>query len=55
MILANFGALFLPVIRESTPMDAWMFQLVVGAIFVVANAYYWQKREAWFSGKFRIW
>ena len=55
LILANFGALFLPVIRESTPADAWLFQLVVGAGFVAANAYYWQKREAWFSSSFRIW
>ena len=55
VILANFGAMFLPAIRESTPMDTWLFQLFVGASFVAANAYYWQKRERWFSGTFRIW
>lgn len=51
MILANFGALFLPIIRESMTADTWAFQLVVGAVFVIANAYYWHKREKWFSGE----
>jgi hypothetical protein len=50
LIVANFGALFLPAIRESTPTDSWVLQLVVGGVFVAANIAYWQKRKSWFSG-----
>lgn len=49
VILANYGTLFLPAIRESIPIETWAFQLLIGAAFVIANAYYWQKREQWFS------
>jgi hypothetical protein len=55
VILANFGALFLPAVRNTTPTETWFFELVAGAVFVVANAFYWQKRAAWFSGQFKIW